>query len=95
MTGQTPECRISFDRERGVWGYAFRYRDNPVHEQAWIFADPEVARLAADPHSERVWQESSEGDERVWISTAYKPGTVPQRMADWKPARERPKEEQT
>jgi hypothetical protein len=90
VTGQTPECRISFNRERALWGYAFRYPgDHPVHEQAWIFADPEAARLAADPHRERVWGESGEGDERFWISTEYKPGTVPQRLAEWRGGIER------
>ena len=72
MTGQIPECHISFDRDRGLWGYAFRYPgDNPVHSQAWIWTDPEGSRLAADPQGERIWQESGEGEERVWVSTEY------------------------
>jgi hypothetical protein len=81
----TPHCRVSFDPKRQKWGYATNYPGAPIHNQAWVWDTSADAMRAADPHDERIWQESAEG----FVSDGYRPGTVAQRMNDWTPARRR------
>jgi hypothetical protein len=76
-----PHCKIAFDPENDLWYFETWYPGNPIHNQACVYPTIEAAQLAADPHQERIWEASGEGLERVLLSTAYKAGTVADRMS--------------
>ena len=83
MPRGVPYCKIAFDPENDLWYREVWYPGPPIHNQACVYPTIEAALLGADPHQERIWEASGEGLERVLLSTAYKPGSVGDRMSRW------------
>ena len=83
MPRGVPYCKIAFDPENDLWYYETWYPGNPIHDQACVYPTPEAAQLSVDPQRDRIWEEFGKGVERVLLSSAYKPGSVGDRMSRW------------
>lgn len=72
----TPIVRIIRDLESGAYGFYMHFDKKPPHwEMLDCFESVDCALAWADPHKERIWEES-EDEGVVMISRSFRPGTV-------------------
>jgi hypothetical protein len=72
-----PICTISFNPETGCFAYAARFEGKNPHFYMDTFHTLDAALFWADPHQERVSEDTSDADEqKIMVSRANRPGTV-------------------
>jgi hypothetical protein len=68
-----PDCTLFYDAATGMYAFSFRFACRKPHYVMDTFRTLEDAKLCADPHGERVWEEPSDADEtKLLVSRTLK-----------------------